>query len=341
MNSFSSLLQPSSNRSRVAASTASIAFSGASRPGARRSASSCAAANSGPLTVLSPRLELSSRVFRGPRPFASRSRVQARAPCSRSPGTRWSMIPLCRASGAPIGSPWTIISSALATPASRGNRCVPPAPGIRPESYFRLAKLSRSHSHPIMAGKGDFKPSAQRVPVDGADHRLRAILKSQHERIEPDLRLFPSRGHLLELPDIGACDESSSGSDQDDRISGRIGSCFADRRNDAVRHTGAQRIDRRIVDADECEVPFFAERNQFGHTGAAGRYRTCHPGVPIRVLRAAPRLTHNQAWMKRPISGRAPLRSPADSWRDLRESCCHPPDWLRPGPDGLSGEGRP
>ena len=42
---------------------------------------------------------------------------------------------------AEIGLPSVHISSASAAPASRGSRCVPPAPGMMPEQHFGLADL--------------------------------------------------------------------------------------------------------------------------------------------------------------------------------------------------------
>ena len=49
-----------------------------------------------------------------------------------SSGASSSMTPIARASLAATCRPEVIMSSAFSSPAIRGNRCVPPAPGIRP-----------------------------------------------------------------------------------------------------------------------------------------------------------------------------------------------------------------
>jgi hypothetical protein len=45
-----------------------------------------------------------------------------------------SMMPACCARAAGTGLPSVHMSSASGTPASRGSRCVPPAPGMMPSS---------------------------------------------------------------------------------------------------------------------------------------------------------------------------------------------------------------
>jgi len=123
--------QPASNGSRVAASIASTAFSGATWW--RRILSACAraAANSGALASASPRRSSRSLVF-GCEVWPATRRANATADAVRSSPAISSTMPAASASCAVTGRPVTHMSSALATPARRGSRCVPSAPGTIP-----------------------------------------------------------------------------------------------------------------------------------------------------------------------------------------------------------------
>ena len=128
--SFCSTWQPSSNESFVAASIASIAATGASKPRCFLAAASRAEEKIRAFSAATPSFSLRSRVFGAG--LSATSRANAIAPARRSPSTIRSTMPHFTASSAFIGFPLTHISTAFATPASRGRRCVPPAPGISP-----------------------------------------------------------------------------------------------------------------------------------------------------------------------------------------------------------------
>ncbi len=130
VKSFFSTSQPSSKGRRVAASTASMAASGAIMPRCFRRAVSRAAAKMGEFSSGVPSFSLRSRVLGAG--FNRISRANAIAPASRSPSMIRSRIPNSRASRAETELPLAHISTALATPANRGRRCVPPAPGMMP-----------------------------------------------------------------------------------------------------------------------------------------------------------------------------------------------------------------
>jgi len=128
--SFCSTLQPSSNCSLVDASTASIAAAGASRPRCFLAVASRVEEKICAFSVALPSFSLRWRVF-GAGLFAT-SRANATASARASPSMIRSTIPNFKASSALIGFPVAHISTAFATPESRGRRCVPPAPGISP-----------------------------------------------------------------------------------------------------------------------------------------------------------------------------------------------------------------
>ncbi len=63
-----------------------------------------------------------------------------------------------------------ISSFALATPMSRGSRCVPPVRGDQTERHFRGAKLRRLAGDPEVAREGQLETTPDREPVDRGDH---------------------------------------------------------------------------------------------------------------------------------------------------------------------------
>ena len=73
-----------------------------------------------------------AEIFLNGRFSATTRSAKATAPARRSSPTTSSTMPISLALGARTGSPLTIILSAASTPATRGNRCVPPAPGRSP-----------------------------------------------------------------------------------------------------------------------------------------------------------------------------------------------------------------
>ena len=115
----------------VAASIASIAAIGAGSPRIFLRTVSRAAEKFGAFCSGVPNFWLISRVFGAF--FPAISRANATAPVSKSPSISLSMIPAWSASPALMVLPFVHISTAFATPASRGRRCVPPAPGMIPK----------------------------------------------------------------------------------------------------------------------------------------------------------------------------------------------------------------
>ncbi len=67
------------------------------------------------------------------------------------------------------------ISSAFWTPATRGSRCVPPAPGSSPSFTSGTPELGVVNGDPIVGGQRNFQPAAEGGAMDRRDHRLRAI----------------------------------------------------------------------------------------------------------------------------------------------------------------------
>ena len=91
-------------------------------------------------------------------------RAKATAPGSRSPSTIRSTIPDSSASSAPIGSPAAHISTAFATPASRGKALRSRCSRNDPQLHFRLADLRAGRGHAVMTSHGSSRPPPNAVP---------------------------------------------------------------------------------------------------------------------------------------------------------------------------------
>ena len=131
-NSSRSRFRPWSNGRFTAASTALMQFSGARKPRVWRATDLRNSAKTSGLPRTAAILSSRSRIFLSGRFSRKIFSANATPAAARSPSTISSIRPTFRASSAPIGSPLTIIASALGTPTTRGSRWVPPAPGRMP-----------------------------------------------------------------------------------------------------------------------------------------------------------------------------------------------------------------
>jgi len=80
------------------------------------------------------------------------------------PSKNSSINPRFSASSAPMGSPPMIISTALAGPIARGNRCVAPPPGTKRGFTSGWPKPRLARGDPEMASHGDLKTTAEGYP---------------------------------------------------------------------------------------------------------------------------------------------------------------------------------
>ena len=153
------------------------------------------------------------------------------------------------ASLAPIMPPPVTISSALGTPATRGRRWVPPAPGSRPSLTSGTPSFADGHRDAIMAAERDLEPAAERGAVDRGDHRLGAIL-------DPVDHFGQPRHHrrLAEFGDVGAGEEGLPFAADDDRLDRVVALGLLDRRDQPLAHRRAERVDRRVVGGDDEDV---------------------------------------------------------------------------------------
>ena len=105
--------------------------------------------------------------------FSAMTRRRNATPAAAgSPSNISSIRPHACASCAVIGSPDRIMPAAVSTPASRGSRCVPPAPGIETELDFRQRHLGIRRGDAEMAGERQLEPAAHRRAEQRRDHRL-------------------------------------------------------------------------------------------------------------------------------------------------------------------------
>ena len=87
--------------------------------------------------------------------------------------------PASQASSALIGLPSAHISTAFATPASRGKPLRSRRSGNDAKLHFRLADLRARRGHAIMPGHRQFQSSAKGRAMNGHHHRLGAIFNAQ------------------------------------------------------------------------------------------------------------------------------------------------------------------
>jgi hypothetical protein len=116
---------------------------------------------------------------------------------------------------------------------------------------FGQADLGAFRGDPVLAGQGGFQPAAQREPVDCGDDGLRAVIDDRAIG-QPGLGL-----RLSQMLDIRAGDEGASGAGEDHGLHVGVGIAFVDAFDDAFRHPGAQRVDRRIVDRNDSDRSLF------------------------------------------------------------------------------------
>ena len=133
MNISRSFAMPSSNGRSTAFFTDSIAFSQASKPrNFRAFALRIASKISGWPRAGSSLSKRSRTFFSGAFSAISRRAKASADSCNLPSSASSSTTPHSFASRAPNGVPERMTSSAFSTPMSRGSRCVPPAPGMRP-----------------------------------------------------------------------------------------------------------------------------------------------------------------------------------------------------------------
>ncbi len=129
------------------------------------------------LVVAEPqRLFLFAGASSSTRRFPGRTR-SARRPSStnRSRGPRRRPARTWRLRPAPIGSPEVIMLIACWTPTTRGNRCVPPQPGMMPTltSGRPILVAGVRRGNPVIHGERDLGSAPHAIAVDQCDGRKR------------------------------------------------------------------------------------------------------------------------------------------------------------------------
>ena len=217
-NSSASCAHPSSKGRRVAASTASMAASGAVWPrfdfcACRRAAAKIAGsavAQFGVAPAGPGRLVAGD--FAGKRDSA-RQQVALDDPVHDARGER--LVGADRFAESAhldgLGNPRQARQSLRA-------RC----PGNDAELHLRLPHLRSTCHHAIVPGHRDFQAAAEGLTVDRHDHRLRTRLDHSQKWQQAAPRLL-APDDLDELPYVGAGDEGPSSADDDDGGHARIG----------------------------------------------------------------------------------------------------------------------
>ena len=139
--------------------------------------------------------------------------------------------------------------------------------GNDPQQHFGLSHLGGGHGHAIVAGHGELQAAAQRGAVDGADHRLGAILDAPQQRMHAMRAVdgnFAVRDGAEDF-DIGAGDERVARADQHNGREPGDRSPRAPRPHRCLRHAGTERIHGRIVDGDDGNLIANFIVNEFGH----------------------------------------------------------------------------
>ncbi len=163
----------------------------------------------------------------------------------------------------------------------------PARSGNDPELHFRLPHLRGRDRHPVMTGHRGFQAAAERGAVDRHHYGLFRIFDLRHHRRQRHTPVTGG-GHFSEFANIGAGDEGSSAADHHDRLDLRVlVRCF-DPGHDAVRHSGAQRVHRRIIDRDDANLALARIVNQFAHKLLSYR-GTSEAALAARSREARPR----------------------------------------------------
>ncbi len=89
--------------------------------------------------------------------------------------------------------------------------------------------------------------------------RLGAILNTSKQRIQSDITALFARRDLAEFFDVCAGDECAACADQDRRPRLGVGGELLDSAANAFRNAGTERIYRRVVDRNDCDVPVVGE----------------------------------------------------------------------------------
>jgi len=123
------------------------------------------------------------------------------------------------------------------------------------EIHLWLSYLEIWRTDSVVRGHGDLEAAAQRVAVHGGNHRLRRVLhESQHGRQKG------AGAGSDKLRDVGACHERPAAADQDDGVYVVVGDRGAQQGVQFIDDAGAQRVDRRILDRDDCDTSRVSDR---------------------------------------------------------------------------------
>ena len=135
------------------------------------------------------------------------------------------------------------------------------------EQHFRLSDFRVFRRDAEMARLRDLEPAAERVAVDRRDERLRRVLHPPQQRVRAGgpLERIVFRLQRVEHFDVRAGDERRSGADEHDRFGRGIRDAALDGPIDAVPHSRAQRIHRRVVDRDDGDAVFDLVANRISH----------------------------------------------------------------------------
>jgi hypothetical protein len=124
-----------------------------------------------------------------------------------------------------------------------------------------------------MTSHGQLEPTAERRAMNGEHDRLGGVFDA-HEQVMEIGRLdvgIPRRP--FQVPDVGAGDEGAPGASDHDGTNGWMGTCLIKGANQPLGHAWTQRVDRRVVDFDNCNIVAQRDRNKIGHRNGSSAHR--------------------------------------------------------------------
>src|SRR5215471_19184624 len=137
--------------------------------------------------------------------------------------------------------------------------------GDNPEPYLGLADLRARVSHPIVSRHRQLEPAPKGGAVNGGDQRFRAILHLQ-EQLDEFRAAALARGDFAEFLNVRSRDEGLAGSHEHGSLHLTICGEDLDRFGNPFGYARAQGVHRRIVDGDYGDFAVFADLHKVaGH----------------------------------------------------------------------------
>ncbi len=130
---------------------------------------------------------------------------------------------------------------------------------------FRLADLACGGNDPIVAAHGDFEATTERGAVEGHHNRQGRVFDAADDGGKIDW-LGGSGDDFTEFPDVGPGDERGTRTDDNNGGCSGVRDRVGDAGGEPLGHSGAQGVNRRVVDGDNCDIGVDRELYEFVHS---------------------------------------------------------------------------